>query len=103
MEGPPKLQLDGGQTPGAAPSVGSAGDAYDNALAESIIGRYKTEVIHRRGPWKGFDDVEYATLEWVAWFNTRRMLEPLGYVSPADFEEQYYRTQAAPAERLALN
>ena len=88
---------------GAAPSVGSAGDAYDNALAESIIGRYKTEVIHRRGPWKGFDDVEYATLEWVAWFNTRRILEPLGCVSPADFEEQYYRTRAAPAERLALN
>ena len=88
---------------GAAPSVGSAGDAYDNALAESIIGRYKTEVIHRRGPWKGFDDVEYATLEWVAWFNTRRILEPLRYVSPAEFEEQYYRTQAAPAERLALN
>jgi len=88
---------------GAAPSVGSAGDAYDNALAESIIGLYKTEVIHRRGPWKGFDDVEYATLEWVAWFNTRRILEPLGYVSPAEFEDQYYRTQAAPAERLALN
>jgi transposase InsO family protein len=88
---------------GAAPSVGSAGDAYDNALAASIIGWYKTEGIHRRGPWKGFDDVEYATLAWVAWFNTRRMLEPLGYVSPADFEEQYYRTQAAPAERLALN
>ncbi|MFN8801534.1 MAG: IS3 family transposase [Gemmatimonas sp.] len=88
---------------GAAPSVGSAGDAYDNALAESIIGLYKTEVIHRRGPWKGFDDVECATLEWVAWFNTRRILEPLGYVSPAEFEEQHYRTQAAPAERLALN
>ena len=88
---------------GAAPSVGSAGDAYDNALAESIIGLYKTEVIHRRGPWKGFEDVEYATLEWVAWFNTQRILEPLGYVSPAEFEEQFYRTQAAPAERLALN
>jgi transposase InsO family protein len=67
---------------GAAPSVGSAGDAYDNALAESIIGLYKTEVIHRRGPWRGFEDVEYATLEWVAWFNTQRILEPLGYVSP---------------------
>lgn len=88
---------------GAAPSVGSAGDAYDNALAESIIGLYKTEVIHQRGPWKGFEDVEYATLEWVAWFNTQRILEPLGYVSPAEFEEQFYRTQAAPAERLALN
>jgi len=88
---------------GAAPSVGSAGDAYDNALAESIIGLYKTEVIQRRGPWKGFEDVEYATLEWVAWFNTQRILEPLGYVSPAEFEEQFYRTQAAPTERLALN
>jgi transposase InsO family protein len=74
-----------------------------NTLAESILGLYKTEVIHRRGPWKSFDDVEYATLEWVAWFNTRRILEPLGYVSPAEFEEQFYRTQAAPAERLALN
>lgn len=87
---------------GAAPSVGSAGDAYDNALAESIIGLYKTEVIHRRGPWKRFDDVEYATLEWVAWYNTQRIMEPLGYVSPAEFEEQFYRTQADPAERLAL-
>ena len=88
---------------GAAPSVGSAGDAYDNALAESIIGLYKTEVIHRRGPWRGFEDVEYATLEWVAWFNTQRILEPLGYVPPAEFEEQYHRTQADPVERLVLN
>ena len=88
---------------GAAPSVGSVGDAYDNALAESIIGLYKTEVIHRRGPWRGFDDVEYATLEWVAWFNTQRLLVPVGYVPPAEFEEQYYRIQAAPAKRLALN
>jgi transposase InsO family protein len=87
---------------GAAPSVGSAGDAYDNALAESIIGLYKTEVIHRRGPWRGFDDVEFATLEWVAWFNTQRILEPLGYVSPAEFEEQFHGTQAAPAERLTV-
>jgi putative transposase len=87
---------------GAAPSVGSAGDAYDNALAESIIGLYKTEVIHRRGPWRGFDDVEFATLEWVAWFNTQRILEPLGYVSPAEFEEQFHGTQAAPAERLGV-
>lgn len=87
---------------GAAPSVGSAGDAYDNALAESIIGLYKTEVIHRRGPWRSFDDVEFATLEWVAWFNTQRILEPLGYVSPAEFEEQFHGTQAAPAERLSV-
>jgi putative transposase len=78
-------------------------NAYDNALAESIIGLYKTEVIHRRGPWRGFEDVEYATLEWVAWFNTQRILEPLGYDSPAEFEEQFHRIQAAPAERLTLN
>ncbi len=87
----------------AAPSVGSAGDAYDNALAESIIGLYKAEVIHRRRPWRGFEDVEHATFEWVARFNTQRILELLGCVSPAQFEEQYHRTQAAPAERLALN
>ena len=67
---------------GAAPSVGSVGDVYDNALAESVIGWYKTEVIRRRGPWRTFDDVEFATLKWVAWFNTQRLLEPLGYVPP---------------------
>ena len=78
---------------GAAPSVGSVGDAYDNALAESVIGLFKTEVIYRRSPWRGFDDVEYATLEWVAWFNQQRLLAPLGYVPPAEFEEQYYRQQ----------
>jgi transposase InsO family protein len=88
---------------GAAPSVGSVGDAYDNALAESVIGLYKTEVIYRRGPWRGFDDVEYATLEWVAWFNTQRLLEPLGYVPPAEFEERYYRAQATQPECLAVN
>ncbi len=88
---------------GAAPSVVSAGDAYDNALAESIIDLYRTEVIHRPGPWKRFEGVEYATLEWVAWLDTQRVLEPLGYVSPAEFEEQHYRTQAAPAERLVLD
>ena len=65
------------------PSVGSTGDSYDNALAKSVIGLYKAEVIHRRGPWRGFEDVEYATLEWVAWFNQQRLLEPLGYVPPA--------------------
>jgi len=65
---------------GIEPSVGSAGDSYDNALAESIIGLYKIEEIRRRGPWKGVEEVEFATLEWVAWYNTRRLLEPLGYV-----------------------
>jgi putative transposase len=59
-----------------------------------VIGLYKTEVIHRRGPWKGFDEVEYATLEWVAWFNTQRLLEPLGHVPPAEYEEQLYRARA---------
>jgi len=85
-----------------APSVGSVGDAYDNALAESVIGLFKTEVIHRRGPWKGFDDVEYATLEWVAWFNQQRLLQPLGYVPPAVFEEQFARAQAAQTVAVAL-
>ncbi len=95
---------------GAAPSLGSVGDADDNALAESVIGLLKTEVIHRRGPWKGFDDVEYATLEWVAWFNQQRLLEPIDYVPPAEFEEQYYRQQqdqrapqATPTAAGALN
>ena len=89
-------------TAGVAPSVGSAGDAYDNALAESVIGLFKTEVIHRRGPWKGFEDVEYATLEWVSWFNQQRLMEPLGYVPPAVFEEQYYHTQATAAVGAVL-
>jgi putative transposase len=83
-------------------SVGSTGDSYDNALAESVIGLYKTEVIHRRGPWKGIDEVEFATLEWVAWYNTRRLLEPLGYVPPAEFERAYYNCQAASAELAVL-
>lgn len=77
---------------------GGRGDAYDNALAETIIGLFKTEVIHHAGPWRSFDDVEYATLEWVAWFNTTRLLEPFGYVPPAEFEAQYYRTSSASAE-----
>jgi putative transposase len=76
---------------GLEPSVGSVGDSYDNALAESIIGLYKTEVIHRRGPWRRLDDVEYATLEWVAWFNHRRLLESIGNMPPAEFELLYYR------------
>ncbi len=63
---------------GAAPSVGSVGEAYDNALAESVIILYKTEVMRRRGPWRSLEDVKFATLEWVAWFNTQRVLEPLG-------------------------
>jgi putative transposase len=76
---------------GVEPSVGSVGDSYDNALAETIIGLYKTEVIHRRGPWRKLDDVEYATLEWVDWFNNRRLLESIGNLPPAEFEQLYYR------------
>jgi transposase InsO family protein len=79
-----------------APSVGSRGDSYDNALAESIIGLYKTEVIRRKGPWRHLDAVEFATLEWVDWFNHRRLLEPIGHVPPAEYEARYYE-QAAVA------
>lgn len=75
---------------GIEPSVGSVGDSYDNALAETINGLYKAEVIHRRGPWHSFEAVEYATLEWVDWFNHRRLLEPIGNIPPAEAEEQYY-------------
>jgi putative transposase len=78
---------------GAATSVGSRGDAYDNALAETINGLYKTELIRKCGPWKTLEDVEFATLEWVDWFNNRRLLEPIGYLPPAEFEEMYYRDQ----------
>jgi putative transposase len=86
---------------GAVTSVGSVGDSYDNALAETIIGLYKTELIRRRGPWKGIDQVEYATLEWVDWFNHRRLLEPIGYVPPAEFEAAYQRQEdpSDPARR----
>jgi transposase InsO family protein len=75
---------------GIEPSVGSVGDSYDNALAETINGLYKAEVIHRRGPWRSFEAVEYATLEWIDWFNHRRLLEPIGNIPPAEAEEQYY-------------
>jgi len=83
-------------------SVGRTGDSYDNALAESIIGLYKTGVIRRRGPWKGVDDVEFATLDWVAWYNTHRLLEPLGYVPPTEFERAYYHRQPASAALAAF-
>jgi transposase InsO family protein len=75
---------------GIEPSVGSVGDSYDNALAETVIGLFKTEVIHRRGPWRSLEAVEFATLEWVDWFNTRRLLEPIGHVPPAEAEKAYY-------------
>lgn len=77
---------------GIAPSVGSKGDSYDNALAESIIGLYKTELIRQRGPWRGVEDVELATLEWVWWFNHHRLFGPLGHVPPVEYEEAYYRS-----------
>jgi putative transposase len=72
-------------------SVGSVGDSYDNAMAETINGLYKTEIIRRRGPWKNSDEVEYATLEWVDWFNNRRILEPIGNIPPAEYELMYYQ------------
>jgi putative transposase len=76
---------------GVEPSVGSVGDSYDNALAETIIGLYKTEVIRQQGPWRGIDAVELATLAWVDWFNNRRLLEPIGNMPPAEKEDEYYR------------
>lgn len=82
---------------GIEPSVGSVGDSYDNALAETINGLYKAEVIHRRGPWRSFEAVEFATLEWVDWFNNRRILEPIGNIPPAEAEERYYVMLEQPA------
>ena len=75
---------------GIEPSVGSIGDSYDNALAETIHGLFKAEVTHRRGPWRNAEAVEFATLEWVDWFNHRRLLEPIGYIPPAEAEARYY-------------
>ena len=83
---------------GIEPSVGSVGDSYDNALAKTINGLYKAEVIHRRGPWRSFEAVEFATLEWVAWFNNRRLLGPIGNIPPAEAEAAYY----APLEMTAI-
>ena len=76
---------------GVTASVGSVGDSYDNALAETVIGLFKTEVIYARGPWRSLEAVEYATLKWVDWFNHCRLLEPIGYVPPAQFEREYYQ------------
>ena len=82
---------------GAVASVGSRGDSYDNALAESVIGLYKTELIRPRGPWRGLDEVEIATLEWVDWWNHRRLLGPIGRIPPAEAETNYYDQKAATA------
>jgi putative transposase len=84
---------------GIEPSVGSRGDSYDNALAESVIGLFKTELIQRQGPWRQLEAVEFATLAWVDWFNTRRLLEPIGYVPPAEYEAQYYAQHARGGAR----
>ena len=86
---------------GIEPSVGSVGDSYDNALAESVIGIYKTELIHKRAPWKDRDQVEYATLEYVDWFNHRRLLEPIGDIPPAEKEGNYHQQHTpAPLARV---
>ena len=87
---------------GIEPSVGSRGDSYDNALAETIIGLYKTELVHPRGPWSRLEDIELATLEWVWWFNNHRLLKPIGLVPPAEFEEQYRSRLTALPEPVGL-
>ena len=87
---------------GIEPSVGSRGDSYDNALAETINGLYKTELIHRRAPWKTKESVELATLEWVSWFNHHRLLEPIGYIPPAKAEANYYRQLAEKTSNVVL-
>jgi len=88
---------------GIEPSVGSKGDSYDNALAESVIGLFKTEVIRQRGPWRSLEDVEFAVLEWVWWFNQHRLLEPLGYLPPAEYEEAFYSRGEVQALDAVLN
>ncbi|WP_312304562.1 MULTISPECIES: IS3 family transposase [Comamonadaceae] len=85
---------------GIEPSVGSKGDSYDNALAETINGLYKAELIHRRAPWKTKEAVEFATLEWVSWFNHHRLLEPIGYIPPAEAEANYYRQLASQSTAM---
>ncbi len=86
---------------GVEPSVGSKGDSYDNALAETINGLYKAELIHRRAPWKTKEAVELATLEWVSWFNSQRLLEPIGYIPPVEAEANYYRQLASQVTEVA--
>jgi putative transposase len=86
---------------GIEPSVGSRGDSYGNALAETINGLYKAELIHRRAPWKTKESLELATLEWVSWFNHHRLLEPIGYIPPAEAEENYYRQLTSQAAMSA--
>ena len=82
---------------GIESSVGSVGDSYDNALAETIIGLFKSEIIRRRGPWRNVEHVEFATLEWVDWFNNRRLLEPIGNIPPVEFEQMHSHQQETQA------
>ena len=82
---------------------GSVGDSYDNALAETIIGLYKTEVIHPNGPWRSLEEVEFATLEWVDWFNNRRLLSSIGDIPPTEFEALYYEERESPITEVGLN
>jgi hypothetical protein len=84
-------------------SVGSIGDFCDNALAESVVGLYKTEVIRREGPWQCLDDVEFATLDWVGWYNDKRLLEPIEDIPPAEFEQMYYQSQRSGLVEARLN
>jgi len=88
---------------GVVNSVGSRGDSYDNAMAESIFGLYKTELIRNKGPWRGLDDLELATLEWVDWFNHRRLFGPIGDIPPVEFEQLYYERQGGPTMGVGLN
>ena len=88
---------------GIEPSVGNVGDSYDNALAETIIGLYKAELIYKDGPWRGMQQVEFKTLDWVDWFNNRRLFEPIGNIPPVEYEEFYYQQQEAPAMGAGLN
>ena len=88
---------------GIEPSVGSRGDSYDNALAETVIGLYKTEVIRREGPWRGLEEVEFATLDWVHWYNNQRLLEPIGYMPPIEHEIIYYQEQQTCPAGVGLN
>ncbi len=88
---------------GVEPFVGSVGDSYDNALAETIFGLFKAEAIRPNGPWKSLEEVEFATLEWVDWFNNRRLLEPIGDIPPAEFEAMYCERQESPAMEVGLN
>ncbi len=88
---------------GIESSVGSVGDSYDNALAETVNGLFKTEVIRKRGPWRNLESVEFATLDWVDWFNNRRLLEPIGNIPPVEYEQAYYRVTEVPAMAAGLN